>query len=180
MSTPSSGADLSAMRQIAESGSESQRIALARDAQTPEEIIELLTSDRSMLVRDFAMSEAKRRGVAVAAGTPSTSPASPSLGGVRTLDEAANKAVSSSRLLYSANMVVLVLSLLGAVILALLGFQSSCIDGSSICSDYERQSNTSLIFIGIGIAITAFWIFAIGNAIASRVELAGLVAQRSK
>lgn len=50
------------MQQRARNGKESERIALARDSSIPQDVLDILLVDKSMLVREQAQKESKRRG----------------------------------------------------------------------------------------------------------------------
>lgn len=50
------------MQQKARNGKESERIALARDSSIPQDVLDILLVDKSMLVREQAQKESRRRG----------------------------------------------------------------------------------------------------------------------
>ena len=53
---------LTPMQEKARNGEESERIALARDSSIPQDVLDILLGDKSMLVREQAQKESKRRG----------------------------------------------------------------------------------------------------------------------
>lgn len=59
--TPAGDASVERLRIIATQGKQNERIELARDPATPDEILDLLTQDEYMLVRDLAAKEKRRR-----------------------------------------------------------------------------------------------------------------------
>ena len=174
-----SNAGMDHLREIATQGSEADRIALARDPGTPTEILSMLGQDKSLLVRDFAQSEMRRRaGGAVAPSYPTAmSPA----GYVQKTPEqrAGSSAVTAATVLRVFNILLLVLALLGAGILVLAGFVPQCVDGTATCYSYEKEPNLLLSAVGFGSGLGALWLFALANAIAAHVELAGVKARQS-
>lgn len=50
------------MQIVARTGNESKRYALARDSSIPQDVLDILLADKSLLVREQAQREAKRRG----------------------------------------------------------------------------------------------------------------------
>ena len=166
--TSTNPSDIDNLRRIVESGKESDRIALAQDPNTPDEILVLLVRDRSFLVQDFARGELNRRSPTTAtSATASRPPAGPGpRGGSRptlaALDEAASGAIGSSSFLRTMSVIVGVLGLLGAAVVAIGGLQTS---------------SPVFIGVGVGVAVQALWFLAFGLAVAARVKLAGVQAQ---
>jgi hypothetical protein len=72
----------------------------------------------------------------------------------------------------NANQVVFVLSIIGAIVIAIVGLVPQCPPLSPFCYDSEKVANFSLIAVGIAAGIASWWIWSFGRMVSSRVALA--------
>jgi hypothetical protein len=82
-------------------------------------------------------------------------------------------AVSAVERFTNANNVVLALSLIGAMVVAIVGLVPQCPvwEGAS-CYDSDKVNNLTLTAIGLAYAIVSWWIWAFGQLVSARVALA--------
>lgn len=93
----------------------------------------------------------------------------------RTPVDAARSAAST---LKSAAMVIALLGAAGGIILVIAGLVPQCPAGLATCYSDEKSINIALISYGVVAALFWWWVYAISNAIAARVDLAAYEAGR--
>jgi hypothetical protein len=82
-------------------------------------------------------------------------------------------AVSAVDRFTNANNIVLGLSIIGAVVIAIVGLVPQCpVWEGAYCYDSDKVNNLTLTAIGLAYAIVSWWIWAFGQLVSARVALA--------
>jgi hypothetical protein len=73
----------------------------------------------------------------------------------------------------SANSVVLVLSLIGSIIVAIVGLVPQCpVWEGAYCYDSDKVNNLTLTAVGLAYGVVSWWIYSFGQLVSARVALA--------
>ena len=72
----------------------------------------------------------------------------------------------------NANQVVFVLSIIGAIVITIVGLVPQCPPLNPFCYESDKVPNFGLSAVGIASAIVAWWLWSFGRMVSSRVALA--------
>jgi hypothetical protein len=71
----------------------------------------------------------------------------------------------------NANQVVFLLSIIGAIIITVVGLIPQC-PPLGLCYESDKVANFGLIAVGLAAGIVSWWIWSFGRMVSSRIALA--------